>query len=84
MNAENPKSNVIPLSFDYGFLSKPAVEAIVLIALQRLVLPESMWPNTPIFIFNISCGLSLVLLLSILTIAGKSATKETSIGFCFG
>ncbi len=53
MNAENPKSKVIPLSLDYGFLSKLAVEATVLNDLQRDVLPESMCPKTPKFIFNI-------------------------------
>ena len=42
MNAENPRSRVIPLSFDYGFLSKLAVDATVLNALQRDVFPESM------------------------------------------
>ena len=56
MNAENPKSKVIPLSFDYGFLSKLAVDATVLNDLQRDVLPESMCPKTPRFIFNILCG----------------------------
>ena len=42
MNAENPKSNVIPLSFDWGFLSKPAVDAMVDKALQSDVFPESI------------------------------------------
>ena len=84
IKAENPRSNVIPLSFDYGFLSNPAVEAMVLMALHKLVLPESMWPNTPILIFNICYGFKVVLLLSILTMAGRSWTRDTSIGFCFG
>ena len=56
INAEKPKSKVIPLSWDCGFLSKPAVEAIVLKALHKLVLPESMWPNTPMLIFSILFG----------------------------
>lgn len=72
INALNPRSSVIPLSFDYGFLSKPAVEAIVLRALQRLVLPASMCPNTPILIFKIFSGLSAVELLSILTTPAPS------------
>ena len=53
MNAENPKSRVMPLSLDWGFLSKLAVEATVLIALHKDVFPESIWPNTPMLIFNI-------------------------------
>ena len=47
-NAENPKSSVMPLSLLWGFLSKPAVDAIVLSALHKEVLPLSMCPNTPI------------------------------------
>lgn len=53
MNAEKPRSRVMPRSFDYGFLSKPAVEAMVLKALHSEVLPESMWPRTPMFMFRI-------------------------------
>lgn len=53
MKAEKPKSSVIPLSLDYGFLSKLAVDATVLSDLHRDVLPESICPNTPILIFKI-------------------------------
>jgi hypothetical protein len=39
--AENPRSKVMPRSLLYGLLSNPAVEATVLNALHRDVLPES-------------------------------------------
>ena len=52
MKAEKPRSSVIPRSLDWGFLSKPAVEAIVERALQREVFPESMWPSTPMLMFS--------------------------------
>jgi len=41
----------MPLSLLCGFLSKPAVDAIVLSALHKEVLPLSICPNTPIFMF---------------------------------
>jgi hypothetical protein len=56
IKAENPKSRVMPRSLDYGFLSKPAVDAMVLRALHREVLPESIWPSTPRFTFKIRDG----------------------------
>ena len=37
----------MPRSFDYGDLSKLAVEVIVLSTLHRDVLPESICPSTP-------------------------------------
>ena len=58
MNAENPKSSVIPRSLDYGFLSNPAVEAMVLSALHKEVFPESMWPKTPRFTLRMREGLA--------------------------
>jgi len=60
-NAENPNSNVMPRSWLCGILSKaiflvfykiPEVEATVLINLQSEVLPLSICPKTPIFIFS--------------------------------
>ncbi len=54
--ALKPKSRVMPRSLDYGLLSKPAVLATVLSALHKLVLPESMWPNTPMFMFSRRAG----------------------------
>jgi hypothetical protein len=68
MKAEKPRSRVMPLSYDYGFLSNPAVDAIVLRLLQRLVLPESICPSTPIFIFNIYSALTFWSKLSTLII----------------
>jgi len=41
----------MPLALLCGFLSKPAVDAIVLSALHKEVLPLSICPNTPIFMF---------------------------------
>lgn len=45
--AENPKSKVIPLSCDWGFLSSDAVDVISLKILHNDVFPESTWPKTP-------------------------------------
>ncbi len=45
--AENPKSKVIPLSCDCGFLSSDAVDVISLKILHNDVFPESTWPKTP-------------------------------------
>ena len=50
MNAENPKSRVIPLSWLYGFLSKLAVEVILLKIFAIDVLPLSTCPKIPILI----------------------------------
>lgn len=49
-NAENPKSKVIPLYCDCGFLSSDAVDVISLNILHKDVFPESTWPKTPTFI----------------------------------
>lgn len=54
---EKPKSNVIPLSWDWGLLSKLAVEATCVKTLQIEVLPESTCPSTPTLIFMQSFGL---------------------------
>ena len=67
MNALKPRSRVIPRSFDYALLSNPAVEAMVLKALQRLVFPESICPKTPMLMFRILEGISLESELSCLT-----------------
>lgn len=54
--AEKPRSRVIPRSFDWGLLSRDAVEVTVLRARQRDVLPESMWPSTPMLMLRIRVG----------------------------
>ena len=48
--ALNPRSNVIPLSYDCGFLSRLAVDVTLLSALAKEVLPLSICPKTPNFI----------------------------------
>ncbi|MPC14243.1 hypothetical protein E2C01_007002 [Portunus trituberculatus] len=48
-----PKSIVMPLSLDCGFLSKHAVLATVLRALAREVLPLSTCPSTPMLKFRV-------------------------------
>ena len=55
-NAEKPRSSVMPRSFDYGLLSKLAVDVTVLRARQRDVFPESIWPSTPTLMFKILDG----------------------------
>ena len=50
--AENPRSNVIPLYWDCGFLSRLAVDVTSLNILQIDVLPESTWPRTPTLILR--------------------------------
>ena len=50
-NAENPKSRVIPLYWDWGFLSNAAVDVISLNILHNAVFPESTWPKTPMLMF---------------------------------
>jgi len=50
--AEKPKSSVIPLSWDWGFLSRLAVDVTSLRIRHREVFPESTCPNTPIFILR--------------------------------
>lgn len=57
INELKPRSSVIPLSFDWGFLSKHAVLATELRALQSEVLPQSTWPKTPTLKLRICCGL---------------------------
>ena len=59
MNAEKPRSSVIPRSLDYGLLSRLAVDVTVLSALHREVLPESIWPSTPMLMFRILAGSTL-------------------------
>lgn len=54
---ENPRSRVIPLYFDWGLLSRLAVDAIWVRDLQIEVLPESTWPRTPTFMFKHWAGL---------------------------
>lgn len=50
--AEKPKSRVIPLSWDWGFLSRLAVDVTSLKILQIEVFPESTWPKTPILMLR--------------------------------
>lgn len=57
INEEKPKSKVIPLYWDWGLLSKLAVDATCVNTLQIDVLPESTWPKTPTLIFMQSFGL---------------------------
>ena len=45
--AEKPRSRVIPLYCDWGFLSKLAVEVTSLRMRHSDVFPESTWPRTP-------------------------------------
>ena len=45
--AEKPRSSVMPLYCDCGFLSRLAVDVTSLSILQIDVLPESTWPRTP-------------------------------------
>lgn len=56
INDEKPRSNVMPLSLDWGLLSRLAVEATWVKTLQMEVLPESTWPKTPTLIFMQSLG----------------------------
>lgn len=55
---EKPRSSVIPLSRDCGFLSKAAVEAVLLSALASDVFPLSTCPSTPTLKFNVLMWLS--------------------------
>lgn len=57
INEEKPKSKVIPLYFDWGLLSRLAVDAICVNTLQIEVFPESTWPKTPTLMFIQSLGL---------------------------
>ena len=50
--AEKPRSRVMPLSWDCGFLSKLAVEVTSLNMRHSEVLPESTWPSTPTLMFR--------------------------------
>lgn len=54
---ENPKSRVMPLSLDWGLLSRLAVDATWVKTRHIDVLPESTCPSTPTFIFIHSLGL---------------------------
>lgn len=58
-NDENPKSKVIPLYFDWGLLSRLAVEAISVKTRQIEVLPESTWPRTPTLMLTHSVGFTV-------------------------
>lgn len=55
---EKPRSSVIPLSRDWGFLSKAAVDAVLLSALASEVFPLSTCPSTPTLKFNVLMGSS--------------------------
>lgn len=55
---EKPRSSVIPLSRDCGFLSKAAVEAVLLSALASEVFPLSTCPSTPTLKFKVLVRLS--------------------------
>lgn len=55
---EKPRSSVIPLSRDWGFLSKAAVDAVLLSALASEVFPLSTCPSTPTLKFNVLMWLS--------------------------
>ena len=57
---ENPKSSVIPRSLLCGFLSKQAVELMVLNCLARLVFPLSTCPRSPMLKFIIVYKYSFV------------------------
>ena len=56
MKAEKPRSSVIPRAYDCGFLSNPAVDAIVDRALHREVFPESICPRIPRLMLRILAG----------------------------
>lgn len=58
MKEEKPRSSVIPLSRDCGFLSKAAVDAVLLNALASDVFPLSTCPSTPMLKFNVFVRLS--------------------------
>lgn len=58
VNEEKPRSSVIPLSRDCGFLSKAAVDAVLLSALASEVFPLSTCPSTPTLKFNVLVWLS--------------------------
>lgn len=55
---EKPRSSVMPLSRDCGFLSKAAVEAVLLSALASDVFPLSTCPSTPTLKFRVLVRLS--------------------------
>lgn len=55
---EKPRSSVIPLSRDWGFLSKAAVDAVLLSALASDVFPLSTCPSTPTLKFSVLTWLS--------------------------
>lgn len=55
-NAEKPKSRVMPLSWDWGFLSRLAVDITSLKMRQSDVFPESTWPSTPMLMLRHFCG----------------------------
>ncbi len=57
VNALKPRSSVMPRSLDCGFLSKAAVEAVLLSARARDVFPLSTWPRTPTLKFRVLGGL---------------------------
>lgn len=57
VNEEKPRSRVIPLYFDWGLLSRLAVDATWVRTRQIEVLPESTWPRTPTLILRQSLGL---------------------------
>lgn len=59
--AENPRSRVIPLSCDWGFLSRLAVDVTSLSILQMEVFPESTCPKTPTLIFKHLMGRIVVI-----------------------
>lgn len=53
VNALKPRSSVMPRSLDWGFLSKAAVDAVLLSARARDVFPLSTWPRTPTLKFSV-------------------------------
>lgn len=56
---EKPRSSVIPLSRDCGFLSKAAVDAVLLRALASDVFPLSTCPSTPMLKLSVLMWLSV-------------------------
>lgn len=48
-----PRSSVIPRSLDCGFLSKAAVDAVLLSARAKDVFPLSTCPSTPTLKFSV-------------------------------
>lgn len=50
--AEKPKSKVMPRSWDWGFLSRLAVDVTALSMRQIDVFPESTWPRTPMLMLR--------------------------------